>query len=218
MPFFCAHVVWVLTPANTFKIVSDQMQLRLSCSDKLLNDNHCISIAGQLFNASTLIPEQQIILHRIFLLVIHNNVLNTCDVRGHSDQKKKEKKQTITHHAPCWRIKIKMQPSDVFWPDSQIWQLSLKQRIPKAMSFLRFLPLERSWNFSLVLFFRHFQGLKILPRVESLPFCFSWGVGVLPTTTSQFAREAFSSPSTANEQTVNDSSKRKKSITTTTTM
>ncbi len=60
------------------------------------------------------------------------------------------------------------------------------------------IPFERSWNLSLVLFFLHFQGLKILPREENFPFPFSWDCE-LPTTTSQLAREDFSSPSAKSE-------------------
>lgn len=37
-------------------------------------------------------------------------------------------------------------------------------------------PSEVSWNFSLLFFFRHFHGLKILPRVENLPLRFGGGV------------------------------------------
>lgn len=39
-------------------------------------------------------------------------------------------------------------------------------------------PSEVSLNFSLLFFFRHFHGLKILPRLENLPLRF--GGGVLP--------------------------------------
>lgn len=44
-------------------------------------------------------------------------------------------------------------------------------------------PSEVSWNLSLLFFFRHFHGLKILPRVENLPLRFGGGVlsPVLPT-------------------------------------
>jgi len=49
------------------------------------------------------------------------------------------------------------------------------QFVHKA-SATRILPLERSWNLSLVFFFLHFQGLKILPRVENLPLRFGGGV------------------------------------------
>lgn len=37
-------------------------------------------------------------------------------------------------------------------------------------------PSDVSLNFSLLFFFRHFQGLKILPMVENLPLRFGGGV------------------------------------------
>lgn len=63
------------------------------------------------------------------------------------------------------------------------------------------LPVERSWNLSLVFFFLHFQGLNSLPNVESFPRCCCdpWAFLVLEalsTTTSQLATDDFSKPST----------------------
>lgn len=65
------------------------------------------------------------------------------------------------------------------------------------------LPLERSWNLSLVFFFLHFQGLNSFPRDDSLPLCCRdawafWVLVALSTTTSQLASDDdFSNPSTA---------------------
>lgn len=64
------------------------------------------------------------------------------------------------------------------------------------------LPLERSWNLSLVFFFLHFQGLNSFPRDDSLPLCCRdawafWVLVALSTTTSQLASDDdFSNPST----------------------
>lgn len=64
-------------------------------------------------------------------------------------------------------------------------------------------PLERSWNLSLVFFFLHFQGLNSFPNDESFPFCCCrgadafWVLVALSTTTSQLASDDdFSKPST----------------------
>lgn len=67
---------------------------------------------------------------------------------------------------------------------------------------LRDLPLERSWNLSLVFFFLQFQGLKSFPNEDSFPRCCRagwefWVLAVLSTTTSGPDREDdFSRPST----------------------
>lgn len=67
------------------------------------------------------------------------------------------------------------------------------------------LPLERSWNLSLVFFFLHFQGLKSFPRDDSLPRCCRdawafWVLVALSTTTSQLASDDdFSNPSTGRQ-------------------
>lgn len=64
------------------------------------------------------------------------------------------------------------------------------------------LPLERSWNLSLVFFFLHFQGLNSFPSDDSLPRCCRdagafWVFVALSTTTSQLASDDdFSNPST----------------------
>lgn len=59
-----------------------------------------------------------------------------------------------------------------------------------------FIPADVSLNLSLVFFFLHFQGLKILPMVESFPFLLKGGVWEPAVGPSEFATEALSSPST----------------------
>lgn len=59
-----------------------------------------------------------------------------------------------------------------------------------------FIPADVSLNLSLVFFFLHFQGLKILPMVESFPFLLKGGVWEPAVGPSEFAIEALSSPST----------------------
>lgn len=58
------------------------------------------------------------------------------------------------------------------------------------------IPADVSRNFSLVFFFRHFQGLKILPMLESLPFLLKGGVWDPGAGPSELAIEALSKPST----------------------
>lgn len=58
------------------------------------------------------------------------------------------------------------------------------------------IPAEVSLNLSLVFFFLHFQGLKILPMVESFPFLLKGRVCEPAVGPSEFAMEALSSPST----------------------
>lgn len=59
------------------------------------------------------------------------------------------------------------------------------------------IPADVSLNLSLVFFFLHFQGLKILPMVESLPFLLKGGVWDPGAGPSELAIEALSKPSTA---------------------
>lgn len=58
------------------------------------------------------------------------------------------------------------------------------------------IPADVSLNLSLVFFFLHFQGLKILPMVESLPFLLKGGVCDPGAGPSELAIEALSKPST----------------------
>lgn len=92
----------------------------------------------------------------------------------------------------------------------QIWPFFSGEKKPYKTQFLSYkkcnnlssskvmilIPAEVSLNLSLVFFFLHFQGLKILPMVESFPFLLKGGVCEPAVGPSEFAREALSSPST----------------------